>query len=111
MSWKKRPVVPLDEGDPMKGSTVRLPIKLWDQISEALDFEKELRHAAKFPGAFTLSDLMQDFVEWALEAYWMEQGGKPKGHADLKPSIQRALKLRREAAEQAAREEEGSEQH
>ncbi len=61
---------PLDEGLSSKGSTVRLPVKMWADLQEALRFERDLRRTLKFGGAFKLNDLIYQLLGWALRQYW-----------------------------------------
>lgn len=94
-------VVSFEEEEPKSGKTVRLPIDQWNGLAEALAFEKNLRKAAKLKGRFSLNDLMVQFVSWALDQYWKENGPKPK-KMDDREAILRALDARLKAAAAAA---------
>lgn len=97
------PVVPLEDSAG-EGTTVRLPKSLWEEIRDALQFEKEVRRLSKFEGTFKLNDLMRLFCTWALKQYWRENGGKPKTKSEFTPQARKAIELRLKAAQSAARD-------
>lgn len=90
-------VVSFEEEEPKSGKTVRLPVEVWNDLAQALEFEKNLRRAAKLKGRFSLNDLMVQFVKWALVQYWKENGPKPEKMTD-RDAILRALNARLKAA-------------
>lgn len=102
----ERVAPPLTTNEHQKGTTIRLPVALWDELREALSFEKEIRKAAKIGGAFKLNDLIRFLTKWALKQYWREMGGKPPPNlsaAERRARISAALERRLSAAaEQAA---------
>jgi hypothetical protein len=90
-------IVSFEEEDPKTGKTVRLPVEVWNELAEALEFEKNLRRTAKMRGRFSLNDLMVQFAKWALDQYWAENGPKPEKMTD-REAILRALNARLKAA-------------
>lgn len=90
-------VVSFEEEEPKSGKTVRLPEETWAALAEALEFEKNLRRAAKLKGRFSLNDLLVQYVKWALDQYWAENGPKPEKMTD-RDAILRALSARLKAA-------------
>jgi hypothetical protein len=90
-------VVSFGEEEPKVGKTVRLPVTLWNEMGEALEFERNLRRAAKIAGNFSLNDIAQQFLQWAVEQYWKENGPKPEKMTD-REAILRALDARVRAA-------------
>lgn len=90
-------VVSFEEEEPKAGKTVRLPIDVWNRLAGTLEFERHLRRAAKIQGRFSLNDLMTQFVTWALDQYWAENGPQPEKMSD-REAILRALAARVKAA-------------
>lgn len=104
-------VIPAAAMAASKGTTVRLPKKLWDQIDEALEFEKDLRRTAELEGAVKLNDMLGYLLEWALWAYWEQEGGKPKGSEERKQKIRESIERRlKSGLEEARGESKGSQQ-
>lgn len=94
-------VVSFEEEEPKSGKTVRLPVDVWNDLAEALEFEKNLRKLGKLRGRFSLNDLMVQFARWALTQYWKENGPKPERMND-RDALLRALDARLKAAAEAA---------
>jgi cobalamin biosynthesis Mg chelatase CobN len=90
-------VVSFEEEEPSEGKTVRLPIEMWNELAQALEFEKNLRRTAKLQGRYSLNRLMVQMLRWALEQYWEENGPKPEKMTD-REAILRALEKRVKAA-------------
>lgn len=90
-------VVSFEEEELKIGKTVRLPVDVWNELAEALEFEKNMRRAGKLKGRFSLNDLMVQFARWALVQYWKENGPKPSKMTD-RDAVLRALNARLKAA-------------
>lgn len=90
-------VVSFEEEEEKSGKTVRFENDVWNELALALEFEKNLRRAAKLKGRFSLNDLLQQFVKWALVQYWKENGPRPDKMSD-RDAILRALQARLKAA-------------
>jgi hypothetical protein len=92
-------IVSFEKEEPKLGKTVRLPVELWNKLGEVLEFERNLRRVAKVSGRFSLNDLMVQFVGWAIDQYWAENGPKPEKMSD-RAAVLRAFEARVKAASQ-----------
>jgi hypothetical protein len=90
-------VVSFEEEESKLGKTVRMPVDEWNELAEALQFEKNLRRAAGLKGKFSMNDLITQLVRWARVQYWVENGPKPDKMND-REAVLRALDARLKAA-------------
>lgn len=84
-----------------RGTTIRLPIRLWEQLEEILRLEARVQSESGATSVFKLNDLMRHFVKWSIHEYWVENGPKPINEKDL--GVRALMIIAKREAEEAAR--------
>lgn len=76
---------------------VTLRQKLWDDLAKTAKFHDEVFQAIEAEEKVSRNDLIESFLEWALEEYWTDKGGWPMSDRDRKEKVSRhAEKLKAE---------------
>lgn len=103
---RKTPPVPGPKLLPNKATVARqvfLTEKMWEELKEAARFHSDLFKELKSSEGVSRNDLIDFFLEWALEAYWKEKGGKPTSKDDWDRKVIRAAEQVRAEWEQVAK--------
>jgi hypothetical protein len=69
---------------PTKRLPVFLPEELWEELTEAARFHTEVFRQTGKPETVSRNDFIEDSLIWALAAYWLDKGGKPKSAAEFR---------------------------
>lgn len=104
-----RAIVPFDDDEVSRGTTVRLPVSIWSELEHIIKFEKAMRAASGLPGAFKLNDLLRHFMLWSIEQYWLENGPRPGDDKQMRSHAPVASTRRAEKAQAAADEQQADE--
>lgn len=68
---------------------VFLPEKMWEELKEAARFHGDaFKHLGSTEGV-SRNDLIDAFLQWALDAYWDDKGGRPTSKEDWDKKAER----------------------
>lgn len=56
---------------------VFLPEELWTKLSAAAKFHEETFKKMGHEQSVSRNDIIENFLEWALDTYWQAKGGEP----------------------------------
>lgn len=74
-----------------KEQRVFLEPEVWDELTDAAEFHTEVFQVMGADEVVSRNDLIASFLDWALQEYWDDKGGKPTSKQD------RAEKARKHA--------------
>lgn len=85
MADKVPTLLPPEKKETRIARNVFLWAKFWDELSTAAEFQTDAWHEIdpKNPSV-SRNDLIEGFLDWALDVYWESKGGKPKDKAEWK---------------------------
>jgi hypothetical protein len=82
-----------------KQASVYLPREMWKELDEIAEFHSEVSEKMGM-SKVTRTDMIESFLDWAVEEYWADKGGKPASARDRdEKSTRHAEKLKAKNAQ------------
>lgn len=76
---------------------VFLEPELWRELDHIAEFHTEVFSAMGADEKVSRNDVIAAFLQWAVDAYWQERGGRPTSDRDRTEKVRRhAEQLKRE---------------
>jgi hypothetical protein len=60
---------------------------MWRDLEDTAAFHSEAYSEMGIKGTVSRNDLVEGFLDWALESFWKDKNGRPKNAADRKKKV------------------------
>lgn len=95
------------EGPPPRDETIARSVylspQLWDALKKTADFHTRFFKARGLDQVASRNDMIDSFLRWAVEEYWIDKGGEPTSEREMDEKADRHAEKMKAQNKQASR--------